>query len=639
MFNLFRSRDKMVRYLLGAVLVLLSLSLVTYLIPNYDTQTGTSANPVLAEVGNQRIYASEAQALFQRSVQGTVPKEMMEIYFPQFLDQMIQNRAAVYQAQQMGLTVSDDEVRAAVAVNFSQYFQDGKLNRQAFDAALAAQGYTAQMIIDQMREQILLRKLQDVIMESAVVSPAEVEAEYRKKHEKARVQFIAFSPADLRSQVKLTEEEVRKRYEAEKNNHRQPEKYGFRALVLEQDKVAASIQLTEAELRAAYNGALDNFRVPERMRARHILLSTQGKSEEEKKALRAKAEEILKQAKAGADFAELAKKHSNDSNASEGGDLGFFGRGQMVEPFEKAAFALQPKEISGVVTTDYGYHIIQALEKEPARVEPFEKVRPDLEKELRAQRSTELMQKKADEMRAELAKNPAAAADIARRAGAELITVQETASGQPIPTLGVSPEIDNALAGLQPGSVTEVLEVPGQRLVVAVLDRRIPGRLSEFEEVRAEIRDRLLNDRAEQLAELKANEAANRMKRGEDIDTVARILNTKVISTVSFTRNDTVAGIGPGVYLEEAFTKPVGTIIGPLPIQGRQVVATSIAKEPADMANLNAERAELLETLKRTKAQQRSALLMDSILTKLTNEGKVKKYQEDIQRTMALYRQ
>jgi peptidyl-prolyl cis-trans isomerase D len=639
MFNLFRSRDKMVRYLLGAVLVLVSLSLVTYLIPNYDTQTGTPANPVLVEIGNQRIYAADAQALFQRSIQGNIPKEMMEIYFPQFLDQMIQSRAAVYQAEQMGLTVSDDEVRAGVALNFSQYFQDGKLNRQAFDAALAAQGYTAQMIIDQIREQLLLRKLQDVIMESAVVSPSEVEVEYRKRHEKASVQFLSFSSADVRSQVKLTDEDVRKKYEAEKNNYRQPEKYGFRVLVLEQEKVTAGIPLTEAELRAAYNGALDNFRVPERMRARHILLSTQGKSDEEKKALLAKAEDLAKQAKAGADFAELAKKYSNDSNASEGGDLGFFGRGQMVAAFETAAFALQPKEISGVVTTEYGYHIIQALEKEAARVEPFEKVRPDLEKELRAQRATDLMQKKADEMRAELVKDPAAAADIAKRVGAELITVQETVSGQPIPTLGVSPEIDNALVGVQPGGVTEALAMPGERLVVAVLDRRIPGRPSEFEEVRAEIRDKLLNDRAEQLAEQKAIEAANRINRGEDIAAVARTMNTKLTTTESFTRNDTVSGIGPAVYLEDAFTKPVGTIIGPLPIQGRQVVAKSIAKTEADMANLNAERPELLETLKRTKAQQRNALLMDSILTKLTNDGKVKKHQEEIQRTMALYRQ
>ena len=638
MFNLFRSRDKMVRYLLGALLLIVAISLTTYLIPNYDMGLTTSVDPVLAEVGNQKIRQTEAQRLFQSSMQGNIPPEMQEIYFPQFLDQMIQQRAAVYQAEQMGLQVSDEEVRAAVALAFPQYYKDGKLNRTQFDAVLAQQGMTAATLIEQVRQQLLMRKLQDVILESAVVTPADVEAEYRKKHDKVSVDYVAIASADVRKDVTLTDEEVRQRYDAEKANFQEPEKLGFRVLVLEQDKVAASVQVSEQELRAAYSSAMDNFRIPERMRARHILLATEGKSDADKKALLAKAEDLAKQAKGGADFGELARKNSSDSNANEGGDLGFFPRGQMVPEFENVAFNLKPNEISGVVTTDYGYHIIQALEKEPARVEPFEKVRPDLERELRGQKSVDLLQKSADEIRAELIKTPGAAADIARRKGAELITVPESASGQPIPSLGVSPEIDGAMTGLQPGGVTDVLALPGERLVVAVLDKRVPGRQSEFEEVRAQIRDRLMNERAEKLAEGRATVIAERVRKGEDLGAIARSMGLKMTSSSQFTREDNISGLGPAAYLEEAFTKPAGTVIGPSPIQGRQVVAKSTAKADADMANLNAERSAIVDTLKRQKTQQRSQFLLDSILTKLTEDGKVVKYQEEIQRTMALYR-
>ena len=638
MFDLFRSRDTLVRYLLGGLLIVVALSMVTYLIPSYNDQTGTTANPVLAEVGGTPIYAADAQTRFQRTIQGQIPPEMQEIYFPQFLEQMIQNLAVVYQAGQMGLTVTDDEVRDGVAISFAQFFDNGKLNRTAFDSAIAQQGFTTQMVIDQIRDQLMLRKLQDVILESVVISPAELEAEYRKKNEKASIQYIAFASADVRSQVKLTDKEVRDRYEAEKSSHRQPEKYGFRAVVLEREKVAAGVQLTEQELRAAYSGSLDNFRIPEKMHARHILLSMQDKPDAEKKTLLAKAEDLVKQAKGGADFAELAKKNSTDSNASEGGDLGTFAHGQMVPEFESAAFALKPNEISGVVTTQFGYHIIQALEKEPARVEPFEKVRPDLERELRGQRVVEVVQDTADKMRADLVKTPDAAADIARRNGAQVITVQETASGQPIPTLGVSPEVDGALLGLQPGGVTEVLSLPGERLVVAVLDRRIPGRPSEFEEVRAEIRDKMMNDRAEKLAEERAKTAADRVRNGEDLAAVARSLGVTVNTAKSFGRDGNVEGIGPAVYLEEAFTKPVGALIGPSPMQGRHIVAKSTDKVDANMADFEKERTALLLSLKGAKARERNALLMDSIMAKLANDGKIVKHQDEIQRTMALYR-
>src|SRR5262249_53539748 len=141
-----------------------------------------------------------------------------------------------------------------------------------------------------------------------------------------------------------------------------------------------------ADVRKAYSSSMDNFRMPERVHIRHILIKTEGKSDSEKKAALAKAEGILKQLQGGADFADLAKKNSDDPGSKEkGGDLDFVVHGQTVPEFDKMAFSLPVKQISPIVTTQYGYHILQVLEKQPARVQPFEEVKANLTTELKKQ--------------------------------------------------------------------------------------------------------------------------------------------------------------------------------------------------------------------------------------------------------------
>ena len=176
------------------------------------------------------------------------------------------------------------------------------------------------------------------------------------------------------------------------------------------------MEVSDAQLRQAYSASMDNFRMPERVKVRHILLMTQGKSDAEKKQALAKAQDLLKQLRAGADFADLAKKNSQDPGSGQnGGDLGFIVRGQTVPEFEKVGvLTAKPKEISDVVTTQYGYHILRVLEKEPARVKPFEEVKASLAEELKKQGVNEKTQSLADQARAELEKSPGSAAEIAK---------------------------------------------------------------------------------------------------------------------------------------------------------------------------------------------------------------------------------
>ncbi len=628
MFNLFRSKGKGVKMLLGGLLFMVALSMLLYLVPNYTDPNQVTGNPTLLEVGSRKISMLEAQGDFQRRAQGRVPAEMMNVYFPQYLEGLKQEYATVEAARNMGITASDDEVLETLTQIpvFAQYFKDGKLIRRVeFEAAVAAQGITVDQLFTQLRDQITMIKLQDVIAESTVITPKEIEDAYKHKYERATVDYLSFTEQDLRSSVPVTDADVEKAYEANKAAYMQPEKFSYRVLVLSQDKVAADLKISEQELRTQYAGAIDNFRSAEQVHARHILLGIDGKSDAEKKTIRAKAEDLIKQAKGGANFEELAKKNSEDSgNASLGGDLGTFGRGQMAKEFEDAAFAMKSGEISGVVTTQFGYHIIQVVEKIPSKVTPFENVKADLERELRASKVAESMNTATDQMHADLVKNPAGAADIARKFGAELVTVTDAARGDAIPTLGVTPEIDNLLPALQVGGVTEAVTLPGDRAAVAVLDKRTPGRQSTLEEAKAGIRETLLTAGAAKLVADRAKEAAERVKKGENMEAVAKALGAKFDGATNFGITDSVPGIGPAILLQDAFTKGVGTVIGPSIMQARTVVAKVISKTDADMAGLAGERETLLTQLKTQRAQQQTnPLLMDSILRKYTADGDV----------------
>jgi len=591
---------------------------------------------VLADIGNKQITATEAQQYFQRMTNGKIPNELMENYFPQIMENMIQQKAALYAAERMGFTASDEEVLSMLMVQFPNFFKDGVLQQDNFQAALAQQGITAQAVLDDLHDQILLTKLQDALLEGVVVTPQEVEKSFDEKYERAKVQYIAFPPAKFRDQIKITDEDVQKAYDQHKAAYTKPEQLAFQVVLLDQAKVEASLVVNDDQLLAAYNSSLDNFRMPERAHARHILLKTEGKSDAEKAALKAKAEDLLKQLKNGANFADLAKKNSEDA-ADKGGDLGWFVRGQMVPEFDSVAFALKPNELSGVVTSQFGYHIIQLEEKEPAHLKPFAEVKAELATEVKAQTLTDKMQTMGDQMHDALVKAPTSAADVAKKFGADLITQPGAAAGEAIPTLGVTPEVNQVLPTMKAGDVSPLLVLPMNRLAVVVLNNRTPGRPSELNEVKAQIRDTLANDKAEAMATDRSKEAVERLKKGEDTEKVAKSMGLEVVTSSNFGRADSIDGLGPASYLLDAFTKPVGSVLGPVMVTQRNVVAKVIEKTPADRTALPVEREALMHDLKQRKGQERANFLMDSILTNLTAEGKVKVHYPEIQRITASY--
>ena len=241
--------------------------------------------------------------------------------------------------------------------------------RRAYKRMLASIGRTPEAFEAETREQILLEKLNRFLSDSVFVGDGEVEEDFESRNVKARVEYVLLPPpTELPGSV--TDAEAEAYFKANSANYLQGEKRKAKYLLVETAKIRAGIQVSDADVQKDYNANADTYRKGEEIRARHILYKADASTDA---AARAKAEAAVRKLKAGADFAALARAESDDPGSkASGGELGVFGRGQMVKEFEDAAFAAEPKQIVGPVKTAFGYHVIQVEEKiPPARPAPL----------------------------------------------------------------------------------------------------------------------------------------------------------------------------------------------------------------------------------------------------------------------------
>ena len=643
MFHLFHRQGKAFKYLLGALLLIVAASMVTYLIPStpFTDSSTVGDQTVVAEVGGEKITGQEVQAAVNRLTQGGgLPADAVQTYLPQIVDSMVQERAALYQFGKQGLTVTDDEVLTGFATVYPQLFPNGKLTSSDLLAQqLAQQGMTLEGGLDNMRKQLLLKKVQNVVFSSVVVTPAEIDQAIVNKHQTTKLEYISFEAAKFRDQVKVTPEALLDYYNSQKAAFTVPGKKSFDVLLIDPQKIEAGLTMSDAQLRSAYAGSMDNFRTPERVGARHILVMTQGKPDGDKSKLKAKAEDLLKQLKGGADFAELAKKSSDDTgSAQRGGDLGLFGRGQMVPEFEKYAFSGKINDISPIIETQFGYHIIQVTSKEPAKVKPFEEVKDSIAKQLKAQSVNDKAQKTADDARAALAKDPDKAAEIAKQFDVQLLSVKNAGAGEAIPGLGVSQEIDGALTSLKVKEVSPPLVLMGNRMAVVALKEVIAAHPAGYADVQDKVRDRYIADQSGTVARGAAQESAKRAMAGESLQAIAKAMKLDVTTSGDLTVNDSAAGLGPVGVLTEAFSKPAGTVVGPVPVQGRDIVYKIIERKQVEPSQYAFERDAAYQELKQKKAKTAYELLQDSVLAKARADGNLKEFPDNIARLAAAYR-
>ncbi len=637
MFDLFRSRAKAVKIMLGALLTVVALSMLIYLIPGTGiTAADSGADQVVAEIGKSSVTVGEVQQQVRNVLQNQrVPPEYAATIIPQLVDQAIAERAVAYEAQQLGFRVSDRDLADTL-----RSFPFGSLPPDQYQQYVEQQvGLTVPAFEDNVRVKIFEDAIENIIVEGILVTPAAAEAEYRRRNEKMKVDYIGFSPAKVTADLKPKPEDINAYFAKNKGFFNVPETRDLQIILADQAKVAETIQVTDAQIQDYYNGHKDEYRTPERVHARHILLSTANKPKDEVPKIQAQAEALLKQIKSGGDFAELAKKNSQDpGSAQKGGDLGWVSRGQMVKNFEDAVFTLKPNEISNVVTTEYGFHIIQVLEKQPAHLQTLDEVKPAIIATLKNQNVFDRMQDLADKARAELAKSPQNAAQIATQLNLQYMVLPAYRPGSPVAQLGSDPQLLAAVQSLKSGEVSQVLQA-GNKLVVAVVTGIHPPHPAQLAEVEDQVRQQYLQSEANRIVAEKAAKAVELLKQnGGDLQATAKAVGGEVKSTDFFTSSGAAEGIGSAAILANYFNQPVGTVFGPLPATNQTIVGKVADHQDADMSKFAQERDGIIEQLKGKEKADRLALLEDSILTDLIQRGKVKRHQAVIDRLIAQYR-
>lgn len=637
MFDLFRSRAKATRIMLGVILGVVSLSMLVYLIPGTGITSADSSNDqVVAEIGKSEVTVAQVQQQLRNALQNqTLPPDLAATYIPQLVNQAIAERAVAYEAEQLGIRVSDKDLADAL-----RSFPFGTLPPDQYQQYVEQNfGTTVPDFEENVRAKAYEDELQNIVAEGSIISPAEVEATYRRQNEKVKIDYIGFSPAKVMADLKPTPEQLQAYFDKNKGFFRVPETRNVQLIVADQAKVADTIQISDTQIQAYYNAHKDEYRTPERVHARHILLSTTNKPKDEVPKIKAQAEDLDKQLKAGANFADLAKKYSQDpGSAQKGGDLGWVSRGQMVKNFEDAVFTLAPNQISDVVSTEYGFHIIQVLEKQPAHLQTLDEVKPAIVTALKNQTVFDRMQDLTDKAHAELVKDPKNAQQIATQLNLDFVDVPAYAPGAQIAQLGNDAQVGAVLQSLKPGEVSDILQ-SGNKLAIAVVTAVTPPHPASYSEVQNQVRQGFLQSEAMRVVNEKMAQAAKLLKdNGGNLEAAAKAVGGEVKSTDFFTRSGAAEGIGQASLLGDVFGKPLGSVFGPISTGNITIVGKVAGRQDADMSKFPAERDAIVTQLKSKMANDRTSLLQDSILTDLIRRGKVKMHEAVIQRLIGQYK-
>lgn len=426
------------------------------------------------------------------------------------LERIVRDRVLAAAAAQSKLVTSDQRLARELQRNemiAALRGPDGKLDMARYRQLVGAQGMTPEMFEAGVRAELSANQVLLGVGGTTLATPAQVQLALDAFLQQREVQLARFSPADYATQVKPTDAELEAFYQENQALFQAPEQAAIEYLVLDVESVRKGLSVNEQDLKTYYEQNVARLGGQEQRRASHILIAVaKGAPEAERQKARAKAEELLAQVKKAPDsFAELAKKHSQDpGSAAQGGDLDFFARGAMTKPFEDAAFALGKGEVSGIVETDFGYHIIKVTDVKVPRQRNFEQMKQELEAEVAKQ----LAQRKYAEAADTFTNTVYEQSDSLKPAADKLKLQVRTATVTRQPAPGATGPLANrkfldalfAPDNLEKKRNTEAVEVAPSTLVSGRVVQHTPARTLPFAEVKERVRERLVAARSAELA-------------------------------------------------------------------------------------------------------------------------------------------
>ena len=604
-------------------LAVVILAFIVLYIPSFLKPNTAGNNDVVASVEGRDITVGRFRAAYQRQMQGyraqfggNVDERMLkQLGIDQrIVQQMIEEEAALAEASKLGIGASDEEVRTRIA-SMPGLQENGQfIGEQRYRQILQLQTppLTVSDFEQQIRRSITVEKLRAALTNWISISDKEVEDEFRRRNEKVKLAVVSFPADKFREGLEATDAELSAYYEAHKNELKIAEKRKVKYALVDMQAIRNKITISPDDIKRGYEDKAQQYATPEQVRASHILLKTQGKDDA---AVKKQAEDLLAKAKSGADFGKLASQYSeDDASKVKAGDLDFFSKGQMVPEFDKAAFSLKVGEISDLVKSQYGYHIIKVTDKKAATKKTLDEVRAQIEDELKWERAQSEAQRVADEVAGKL-KTPADFDGYAKGRG---LTVGESSwftREEPIAGLGMAPAVAERAFELKDGEVSEAVRTQQGFAFISVTGRQ-DAYVPKLDEVKAKVRDEVLKKKAVDVARQKAASIGAQMKSG-DFNAAAKGAGLEVKTTEFIARGGQIADIGPSPAVDAvAFRMQPNEVSDPIVTDNATVIVKVLERQdpvPADVSSgkntlkgelLNARRGQFF-TAYMTKARDR----------------------------------
>lgn len=527
MFDAVRNNKKIVQ----VFLLLITLPFAFWGVDSYVRNM--SGGDELAKVGGSAIGQAEFQQAL-REQQERLRAKLGANFNPAMMDtaearravleNLVNQRLLALDLAKKHVTVSDKRLRDTIAA--IPAFQDnGQFSLPRYEAALQAQGMSQAVFEARLRQDLALQQVIGVVAEGVVVSRKSAEGVYSVQQEERQVSEVHLGADQYAASVKLGDDAVRKFYDANRKQFELPAQVRAEYLVLNRDELMSQITVSDADARKEYDAHPERFRQGEERRASHILIKADKTAGEETlKAAKEKADALLKQLKANpADFAKLAKENSQDpGSADKGGDLGFFARGAMVKPFEDAAFGLVKEgDLSGVVQSDFGFHIIRLTGVKAEKVRAFDDVKAEIVTELKRTEAAKKFAELVDGFSNTVYEQADSLKPAAEKFKLQIRTSDWMAKDGKMAAPFDNPKLAAALFAddsVKNKRNTEAVDVGGGTMVAArVLDFK-PSSLRPLDDVKAEINKMLVNEEAGKLAETDGEAKLAKLLKGESVE-------------------------------------------------------------------------------------------------------------------------
>ncbi|XPV76658.1 MAG: SurA N-terminal domain-containing protein [Desulfovibrio sp.] len=593
--------------------------------------TGNNGDPVVAYVDDQPISVME----FQRAYQDTVEQMRRQnsalsaetLQSPGFrqmvLNQLITGQLIKNEAARLGVAVSDTEVRSQIATIQAFQNESKSFDPSIYEKVLTQNRRTPAQFEQEMRHNLLVQRMRSLIMEPAYATEQDARNLYNWIGERAVAEYVLFTPEMYITKVNLSDESLAAYYDKAKEMFRVPDMSSFEYISFTPSALAVKEDVTDAEVKAYYEAYKEKYSQDAQVKAQHILYKVEeGASEADVAAARKKAEKVVKMArKNGADFGKLAIKYSEGPSGPNGGELGWFGRGMMVKPFETAAFAMKKGEVSEPVRTRFGWHVIKLEDAKDAGTQPLEDVRDSIVKVLAEEKASDSISELLDEAIDRVAAGESISA-LAKSKGLLVMTTPPVSGNEFMNRFGMNKEAVDTLFAMAKGTTTKIpLAVRDGYMLAAKLDDQ-PSYIPEMKDIKERVTAAYTREEAERLAADAADVAARELAAGKTLD-------LDVQKTQAFSRQGFVSPLGMNQeFAQKIFaSEPMKWIGGKFSFEQRgYVVARLVETELPDSKLYLGQAGMWIDTASRQAQQQ----LFTAFMSDMRENAKIEIVRQDI---------